>query len=59
MLRGQSKPEAALAAFRDFIRLSPLAARNARFDLSFLHSSQQRSRARGRSSRDVHRLTVD
>jgi DNA polymerase III epsilon subunit-like protein len=36
MLRGQPKPETAFAAFRDFIGRSPLAAHNARFDLSFL-----------------------
>jgi DNA polymerase-3 subunit epsilon len=36
MLRGQPPPAVAFAAFRDFIGQAPLAAHNARFDMSFL-----------------------
>jgi DNA polymerase III subunit epsilon len=36
MLRGQPQPSVAFAAFRNFIGQAPLAAHNARFDMSFL-----------------------
>lgn len=38
MLRGQPQPAAAFGAFRDFIGQSPLAAHNARFDMTFLRN---------------------
>jgi DNA polymerase-3 subunit epsilon len=38
MLRGQPPPPVAFAAFRDFIGQAPLAAHNARFDMSFLRN---------------------
>jgi DNA polymerase-3 subunit epsilon len=42
MLRGQPPPTDVFAAFRDFIGRAPLAAHNARFDMSFLRNEFSR-----------------